>query len=390
MPSPLASVILPGRDGAATVITLRDGSIADIELTQQAGDSWLALPGFANLHAHADRSFTVTSFRPRSFADALAASAKARAAFTAEDVQRRATMFFERCVAHGTTRVRTHTDVDPVVGLKSMDGVLAAKATMAGRIDVDVIAFSTSRNDLRRRRDAVARPRSDAIAMMQPDLFWAEASMPAEDPSGRRAATAPLDLAGAVRLAGRSAYRRASGAGQNAGPDGRQDGAGAQPRFPHHLQPSLRAVDACSRPKPNALIDAIAKRFGLPDRAAGNQPVPAGPRRRDATAARRHAGARVDRGRRQGPPRHRQRARLVLPVRRRRHARHRAVFRRDGQHGQRCGPASPALRDGRAALAVGDPADMVLVPAASIEDALSRRPASRIVFKGGRQVAGPS
>ena len=29
-----------------------------------------------------------------------------------------------------------------------MEGVVAAKSAMAGRIDVDVIAFSTSRNDL--------------------------------------------------------------------------------------------------------------------------------------------------------------------------------------------------------------------------------------------------
>jgi cytosine/adenosine deaminase-related metal-dependent hydrolase len=48
------------------------------------------------------------------------------------------------------------------------------------------------------------------------------------------------------------------------------------------------------------------------------------------------------------------------------------------------------LCDGRATLAPGDPADFVLVPASSIEDALARRPAGRIVFKAGRQVAGPS
>ena len=90
----------------------------------------------------------MTSFRQRSFADALAASAKARAAFTSADVERRATIFLQRSVAHGVSRVRTHTDVDPVVALKSMEGVLAAKRAMAGKIDVDVIAFSTSRNDL--------------------------------------------------------------------------------------------------------------------------------------------------------------------------------------------------------------------------------------------------
>jgi cytosine deaminase len=48
------------------------------------------------------------------------------------------------------------------------------------------------------------------------------------------------------------------------------------------------------------------------------------------------------------------------------------------------------LCDGRATLVPGDPADFVLVPASSIEDALARRPAGRIVFKAGRQVAGPS
>ena len=48
------------------------------------------------------------------------------------------------------------------------------------------------------------------------------------------------------------------------------------------------------------------------------------------------------------------------------------------------------LCDGRPALAAGDPADLVLVPASSIEDALARRPAGRIVFKAGRQVAGPT
>ena len=91
MSTPLASVILPGREGAYS-ITLRDGLIADIAPSRNDGAApWLALPAFANLHAHADRSFTVTSFRPRSFADALAASATARAAFTSEDVQRRAT-----------------------------------------------------------------------------------------------------------------------------------------------------------------------------------------------------------------------------------------------------------------------------------------------------------
>src|SRR6516225_8926870 len=140
----VASVIMPDREGRFS-ISLRDGRIAEIEPERHDGSTraWLALPGFANLHAHVDRTFTVTSFRPRSFADALAASANARAAFTS-------------------------ADVDPVVALKSMEGVLAAKRAMAGKIDVDVIAFSTWRNDLAE-PEAIARLRS-AIAL-KPDFL---------------------------------------------------------------------------------------------------------------------------------------------------------------------------------------------------------------------------
>jgi cytosine/adenosine deaminase-related metal-dependent hydrolase len=144
----IESLALPGRTGAFRV-TLRDGSIGAIRPAEQTGEAvWLALPGFANLHAHADRAYTVQSFRPRSLADAVAAATSARALFTAADVAARAMRLFERSVEHGVTRIRTHTDVAPVVELQSMEGVLAAKQRMGERLDVDVIAFSTSKNDL--------------------------------------------------------------------------------------------------------------------------------------------------------------------------------------------------------------------------------------------------
>src|SRR3954467_6059396 len=97
----IESVALPGRTGAFRV-TLRDGSIGTIRRGGQTGDAaWLALPGFTNLHAHADRAYTVQSFRPRSLADAVAAAAAARARFTAADVAARATRLFGRAGGRG-------------------------------------------------------------------------------------------------------------------------------------------------------------------------------------------------------------------------------------------------------------------------------------------------
>jgi cytosine/adenosine deaminase-related metal-dependent hydrolase len=44
--------------------------------------------------------------------------------------------------------------------------------------------------------------------------------------------------------------------------------------------------------------------------------------------------------------------------------------------------------DGRRSIEEGVPADLVLIPACSF-DALARRPAGRMVFKAGHQIAGP-
>ena len=98
----IASVLLPGRSDVFKV-TLRDGLIAAIRPAEQTGEAaWLALPGLVNLHAHADRAYTVQSFRPRSLADAVAAAASARALFTAADIAARAMCLFERSVEHGS------------------------------------------------------------------------------------------------------------------------------------------------------------------------------------------------------------------------------------------------------------------------------------------------
>src|SRR5205085_7095895 len=119
---------------------------------------------------HADRSFTVQSFRPRSLSEAIAAAASARAAFTSADVKERARRLFEGSIVHGATRVRTHTDVDPIVELRSMEGVLAAKADVSSRLDVEIVAFSTSRNDL---SDLDARDRLKRAVDCKPDLIGA-------------------------------------------------------------------------------------------------------------------------------------------------------------------------------------------------------------------------
>jgi cytosine/creatinine deaminase len=377
---PLDCVSLPGRAKACR-ITLRDGLIADIvPVVGNDSAQWLALPAFANLHAHADRSFTVTSFRPRSFADALAASAKARAAFTATDVQRRATLFLERSLTHGVTRVRTHTDVDPVVGMVSIEGVLAARAAMVGRIEVDVIAFSTSRNDLAS-PDSVARLR-DAIDRKPSYLGLSINS--AQDP--KRALTVLLDLAAQSDLPVDLHIDEHLSADQMLAPMAVELIAardyGRRVTFSH-----LCALSVLEPARAGALIDGIAKAgitvIALPETNLYLQDRgDATPRRRGITLVRELMAAGVE-------------VRFgtdnvrdwffpfgdgdMLDT---------ALFAAVAAGTDDDARLLAGLCDGRSTLAPGDPADFVLVPASSLEDALARRPAGRIVFKAGRQVAG--
>src|SRR5262245_39555680 len=206
----IGAVALPGRSGAFT-LTLRNGTVAAIRAAEQPVEpTWLALPGLVNLHAHADRAYSVQSFRPRSFADALAASAAARAAFTTEDVAARALRLFESSIGHGVTRIRTHTDVDDVVeqrdaGRAGGEKAGRRQARRRGRRVLDLEERSgAARGDGAAQGRHRARPESDRC---EPEC---------QRRPGARARRAARSRGG-EQAAGRSPSRRASRAASHAG-----------------------------------------------------------------------------------------------------------------------------------------------------------------------------
>jgi len=373
----LDAVVLPGQAGIYTLI-LRDGVVATIEPSIGADPRWVGLPGLVNLHAHADRAFAVASFRAASLADALAAAAKARAAFTAADVRMRARRFFEHSIAHGATRVRTHTDVDAVVELRSMEGVLGAKRDVAEQLDVEVIAFATSRNDL-------AHPhglgRLERAVELKPDLLGASLNSSAEP---KRALDALLDLA-------------------------EQHGLPVDLHIDEHLDPArmlalmaadtviargmqgrvsfshLCALAAMDESSAKALIDKIARAqitvIALPETNLLLQDRGhATPRRRGITLVREliAAGVKVRLGTDNvrdwffpfGDGDMLETARLGAIT----------------AHLDDTSQLVSAICGGCALLEEGMPGDLVLIPATSLDDALARRPAGRLVFKSGRRI----
>ena len=100
-------------------------------------------PGFVETHVHLDKSCIVDrcSAREGTLAEAIREVARAKAAFTADDVHARAARTLERAILQGTTRMRTHVEVDPGIGLRGFDGVMALVDEYAFAIDLEICVF---------------------------------------------------------------------------------------------------------------------------------------------------------------------------------------------------------------------------------------------------------
>jgi cytosine/creatinine deaminase len=143
-PSLLAPVSLPVAGGAHAV-EISGNRIVSIRPVDAVAE-WVLFPAFVNMHAHAERSFAPAP-APRSFADAVRQAAEMRRRSSEADFQRRAETLFARALSHGTTRLRSHTDIDDLVEDRALRGVDAARTSFAGRLDVEIAAFANSRVD---------------------------------------------------------------------------------------------------------------------------------------------------------------------------------------------------------------------------------------------------
>jgi cytosine/creatinine deaminase len=138
-----------GRGEAMADIAVVGGVIAAIDPNVSAdaptidAGGRLVSPGFIETHIHLDKSCILdrcTSARGN-LEEAISEAAKAKAAFTPQDVQERATRTLEKAILHGTTHMRTHLEVDPGVGLRSLEGVLPLIRDYAWAIELQICVF---------------------------------------------------------------------------------------------------------------------------------------------------------------------------------------------------------------------------------------------------------
>lgn len=103
----------------------------------------LALPGFVDTHIHLDKACLLgrCGHDHGSVSDAIRAVAGMKKDFTVEDVYARGAKVLERAIVHGTTRMRTHVEIDPRIGLRGFEAVKALKRDYAWAIDLSLCVF---------------------------------------------------------------------------------------------------------------------------------------------------------------------------------------------------------------------------------------------------------
>jgi cytosine deaminase len=120
----------------------------------------LVMPSFFDNHLHLDLAHSLDLVPPNksgTLLEAIELWSKAKAKLTAKNVRERALLAIDDEIRFGTGFIRNHVDVGATAGLRLCEGVLAAREQAADRIDIQLVVFP--QDGVVRDRGAVERMR---------------------------------------------------------------------------------------------------------------------------------------------------------------------------------------------------------------------------------------
>lgn len=180
----LTNVRLPSGEGPINIL-ISEGRIAQIgadlqapaALVEDCGGQVL-LGSFTDAHCHVDKTIWgsgrwLSHESSRVLEDQIAWNAKVRASWGIPNADYTLNLM-THMVANGTTRIRTHVDVDPELGLRAIEMVVACARTLAKCLDVEIVAFP--------QQGAVGRP--DVLQLMEASLAEGASVVGGIDPAG--------------------------------------------------------------------------------------------------------------------------------------------------------------------------------------------------------------
>ncbi len=153
-------------------------------------DGRLVIPGLVDPHLHLDKALLLEQHPAQkgNFQEALEETFRLKSGFTVEDIQARARQVLESAIAFGTTAIRSHVEVDPVLKLTSMQALLPLKKEHAWGLTLQLAVFAQEGITNRPGTEALLR---EAMAMGG-DVIG---SAPYTDPDPERNVRIVFDIA---------------------------------------------------------------------------------------------------------------------------------------------------------------------------------------------------
>lgn len=103
----------------------------------------LTIRGYADPHMHLDKAFLAERQPNESgtLAEAIQIAGALKRTATRNDIAQRAMRVAHMAIQNGVRAIRTHVDVDPIIGLEGLRAVLEVRKALQGRIQLQVVAF---------------------------------------------------------------------------------------------------------------------------------------------------------------------------------------------------------------------------------------------------------
>jgi cytosine deaminase len=145
-------------DGCIVDIAVKNGRIAAITSDQRGSlraretldiNRRLVLPGLVDGHIHLDKGFIGDEWKPHrpctaGFNVCERVEFEKQALAKAKPISVRAAGLIELCVTQGTTHMRSHVDIDPGIGLRNLEQVVAVRDAHCDRVSIQIVAFPQS------------------------------------------------------------------------------------------------------------------------------------------------------------------------------------------------------------------------------------------------------
>lgn len=140
-------LVRAGRIEAIGAIGAQWSAAAPDAMAIEDGQGALLLPGLVEAHTHADKTlwgmpWYVNEVGPN-LIDRIDNERRWRAE-AGHDAAAQSLVLARAFLANGTTRLRTHVDIDTDAGLTHLHGVLATRARLRGQMDIQIVAFPQS------------------------------------------------------------------------------------------------------------------------------------------------------------------------------------------------------------------------------------------------------